>query len=72
MLSWKFCGMGMFLFGYWCHFKFSPEYRFGSHESHPLRQFLKEGVKCFINSDVPLLFGCDTTVSERDLNMDIV
>lgn len=27
-------------------------------EGHPLRRFLDEGVRCTINSDDPLLFGC--------------
>lgn len=43
-------------------------------ESHPLTQFLKEGVKCSISSDDPLLFGCDIVsefeVCRKDLNMD--
>mmetsp|Transcript_1264 Transcript_1264/g.1929 ORF Transcript_1264/g.1929 Transcript_1264/m.1929 type:complete len:360 (-) Transcript_1264:38-1117(-) len=45
-----------------------------SRESHPLTQFLKEGVKCSISSDDPLLFGCDIVsefeVCRKDLNMD--
>jgi len=45
-----------------------------SREDHPLPQFMKEGIKCTINSDDPLLFGCDLMsefeLCRRGLNMD--
>jgi adenosine deaminase len=45
-----------------------------SRKDHPLPHFLKEGVKCTINSDDPLLFGCDIfsefELCRRELNMN--
>ena len=38
-------------------------------EGHPLRGFLDEGVRCTINSDDPLLFGC-SVLSEYEVCRD--
>ncbi|KAL3785111.1 hypothetical protein ACHAW5_009791 [Stephanodiscus triporus] len=40
-------------------------------EDHPIKYFLKEGVKCTINSDDPLLFGCNI-LSEYQLCRDVL
>eukprot|EP00584_Thalassiosira_punctigera_P002391 CAMPEP_0172537440 /NCGR_PEP_ID=MMETSP1067-20121228/9037_1 /TAXON_ID=265564 ORGANISM="Thalassiosira punctigera, Strain Tpunct2005C2" /NCGR_SAMPLE_ID=MMETSP1067 /ASSEMBLY_ACC=CAM_ASM_000444 /LENGTH=340 /DNA_ID=CAMNT_0013322743 /DNA_START=24 /DNA_END=1043 /DNA_ORIENTATION=- len=42
-----------------------------SRENHPIKYFLDEGIKCTINSDDPLLFGCNI-LSEYQLCRDVL
>lgn len=42
-----------------------------SREEHPIKYFLKEGIPCTINSDDPLLFGCNV-LSEYQLCRDVL
>lgn len=42
-----------------------------SREDHPIKHFLNQGIKCTINSDDPLLFGCNI-LSEYQMCRDVL